>query len=412
MNFSRYKPHWRRFRQVVLLVWDGFWDDHCSLAASSLAYQTALALVPLLAIALALLKASGQLEAGSGLVSFLVKSVFPSSPEAQQEVVERLSSFSGKLTAGGLGSFGLITSSVIGFLLFLSIESIWNRIWDSQRERGYIERFLYFYTGITLAPFIAAISFIHTARLWEAYWMSRILSIAATSAGITLINRFTPTQRVEWRPALIGGVTSALLFEFSKWSLGLYLSFISGKYRSIYGALGVLPLFLLSIYLWWVILLIGAEVCRSVQRLPLLRQFVDRPRTEDSVYGKLRPDIPTINGPLAARLLCDVAQYWKAGKKAIPIVELEQRHGLPESLVRRVMHRLGQRGLVAEIDDNSYLLSRPPESIRLDEVLRLFHDFAPPSFDHDEPDALDKVLQELNDSVRNQTRSVTFAHLV
>ena len=408
---SRARILWREIKQIVLLVWNGFWDNNLSLAASSLAYQTALTLVPLIAIGLALLKASGQLEAGSSLVSFLVKTIFPSSPEAQAEVFEGLSSFSSNLTAGALGSFGLITSAVIGYLLFLSIESIWNRIWDSQRERGYIERFLYFYTGVTLAPFIAAISFIHTARIWDSYWASRVLSIAATSAGVTLLNRFTPTVRVEWKPALIGGVTSALLFELTKGGLGLYLVWVAGKYRSIYGALGILPLFLLSVYLWWVILLIGAEVCRAVQRLPLLRQFAQDPK-RNLEHSVLRPiDMPTVNGPLAARLLCDVAQNWKSGKKAIPILELEQRHGLPESIVRRIMQRLAQKSFVVEME-RSYILAKPPENIPLDEVLQLFADFSPPSYDHSEPDALDKVLEGLDDAIRGKARSITFADLI
>jgi len=406
---GRYRSAWHQLKQVTRLVWNGFWDDHLSLAASSLAYQTALALVPLLAIGLALLKASGQLEASSSLLSFVVKAVFPSSPEAQSEVIQRLSSFSAKLTAGALGSFGLISSSVIGYLLFLSVEAIWNRIWDSQRERGYIERFLYFYTGVTLAPFIAAISFASTARMWNSYWMSRLLSIAATTAGITLINRYTPTLRVEWRPALVGGATSAVLLELSKWGLGLYLKWVAGKYQSIYGALGVLPLFLLSIYLWWVIVLIGAEVCRAVQRLPLLRHLLAK--TDAAPAHKEPGELPVVSGPLAARLLCDVAQCWKSGKKAIPILELEQRHGLPESIVRRVMKRLGHCGFVAEMED-AYLLARPPEDIRLDEVLELFHEFTPPSYDHSEPDALDKVLRGLEDSIRGRTRVVTFADLL
>ena len=174
------------------------------------------------------------------------------------EVVERLSSFSGNITAGALGSFGLITSSIIGFLLFLSVESIWNRIWDSQRERGYIERFLFFYTGITLFPLVAAVWVLHTASLWDRHLVSRLLlSLASTAAGATLLNRFLPTLRVDWRPALIGSVVSAVMMEISKFGLGLYLSYITGKYRTIYGALAVLPLFLLSIYLWWVLLLWG-----------------------------------------------------------------------------------------------------------------------------------------------------------
>jgi membrane protein len=238
--------------------------------------------------------------------------------------------------------------------------------------------------------------------------------------GVTLLNRFSPTLRVEWKPALIGGATSGVLLELSKWGLGLYLGWVSGKYRSIYGTLGVLPLFLLSLYLWWVILLIGAEVCRAVQRLPLLRHLIVGRHRHPSGdrFAHLRGELPTISGPLAARLLCDVARNWKRGKQAaLPILDLEQHHGLPESVVRRIMQKLALAGLVAELD-SSYLLTRPPEDIRLDEVLHLFHDFAPPAADPSDPDSpaaadpLDQVLRELDDKVRSQAKSVTFAHLV
>ena len=80
---SKLPPLGPRIRRIIVHAWDGFWLDRCSLAASSLSYQTALALVPLLAIALALLKYSGQLEDGSRLLSVVVQQVFPSSQEAQ-----------------------------------------------------------------------------------------------------------------------------------------------------------------------------------------------------------------------------------------------------------------------------------------------------------------------------------------
>ncbi len=75
------------------------------------------------------------------------------------------------------------------------------------------------------------------------------------------------------------------------------------------------------------------------------------------------------------------------------------------------MQRLSGRGFVAEIDDSSYILTKPPESIPLDEVLQLFADFSPPSYDRDEPDALDRVLEGLDDTIRSKSRSITFADL-
>jgi DNA-binding IscR family transcriptional regulator len=75
------------------------------------------------------------------------------------------------------------------------------------------------------------------------------------------------------------------------------------------------------------------------------------------------------------------------------------------------MYRLSKRGFVAEMEEG-YLLARPPENIHLDEVLQLFQGFAPKSPGLKSSDALDGVLTNIDDAVRSQTRSVTFAQLI
>jgi membrane protein len=400
---SKLPPLGPRLRRIVIHAWDGFWADRCSLAAASLSYQTALALVPLLAIALALLKYSGQLEDSSRLLSVVVQQVFPSSQEAQGEVVGRLSTFSRNFTAGGLGSFGIVAALAVGFFLFLSVESIWNHIWESHRERTYIERFLLFYTGITLLPFVVTLSFVQTEKLWGGFAVFLpYLSPLLTTIMLSLANRLIPTLRVPWNAALAGGATAAVLLEISKFGLGRYLSWVATSYKSIYGALGVLPLFLLSIYLWWLIVLWGVEVSRAVQRLPWQMRFHDDTTSHDAQL--------TISGPLAARLLTDVARHFKLGSKSLPVDELMQRHGLPESVVRKILSRLAKQGLVIEHEDG-YLLAKPPESIRLEEVLQLFQ---PVQYQHSEtePDQLDQVLAKLEKQQQESLGTTTFASLI
>ncbi len=400
---SKLPPLGPRLRRITIHAWDGFWDDRCSLAASSLSYQTALALVPLLAIALALLKYSGQLEDGSRLLSVVVQQVFPSSQEAQAEVVGRLSTFSGNFTAGGLGSFGIVAALAVGFFLFLSVESIWNHIWESHRERTYVERFLLFYTGITLIPFVVTLSFVQTEKLWGSFAVFLpYLSPLLTTIMLTLANRLIPTLRVQWHAALAGGATASALLEISKFGLGRYLTWVATSYKSIYGALGVLPLFLLSIYLWWLIVLWGVEVARSVQRLPWQLKIHDDTVSHDAQL--------TINGPLAARLLTDVARHFKNGQKSLPVDELTQRHGLPESIVRKILNRLAKNSLVVEHEDG-YLLAKPPDAIRVEEVLRLFQ---PPQYVHSdaEPDQLDQVLAKLEKQQQQALADTTLANLI
>ena len=106
----------------------------------------------------------------------------------------------------------------------------------------------------------------------EATHYPRMAATAALALGALFLGILALSALKEYR--YIGAGVSAVLFEGAKWGLGFYLRYFTVRYESLYGTLAVLPLFLLSIYLWWVILLIGAELCRALQRLPLLRQMV------------------------------------------------------------------------------------------------------------------------------------------
>ena len=72
-----------------------------------------------------------------------------------------------------------------------------------------------------------------------------------------------PNCRVPFWVALVGGFTTAFLFEMIKWGLGLYFAQIP-TYTVIYGAFSVLPAFLLWIYLSWFAVLIGALVAANL----------------------------------------------------------------------------------------------------------------------------------------------------
>jgi membrane protein len=93
-----------------------------------------------------------------------------------------------------------------------------------------------------------------------------ILAIAPTLfevAAFMLMYVVVPNHRVRWRHALIGSVVAAILFEVAKRGFAWFvLSFAT--YRVIYGALAVLPMFLVWIYLSWMVVLLGAVVTAAL----------------------------------------------------------------------------------------------------------------------------------------------------
>jgi membrane protein len=99
--------------------------DKCPQQAAALAFQTALSLVPVTAIAFTLLRAFGSLDAESRLSTFVSERIFPNMPD----VTERIREFSGKVSIGALGGGGLLFTLITCYSLYSYVEKIFNDIW-------------------------------------------------------------------------------------------------------------------------------------------------------------------------------------------------------------------------------------------------------------------------------------------
>src|SRR5262245_5611317 len=83
----------------ILVQWA---RDKCPQQAAALAFQTALSLVPVTAIAFTILRAIGSLDAQSRLSQFISEHIFPQ----MADVTSRIQEFAGKVSVGALGGGG------------------------------------------------------------------------------------------------------------------------------------------------------------------------------------------------------------------------------------------------------------------------------------------------------------------
>ena len=242
--------------------------DRCMDQAASLSYTTLLTLVPLVALCVAIVSVVPQFQdLRDDIERLFTGNLLPEASNAAVAQFRRFVQKAGRLT--GFGVFGLALSSA---LLLVAIDMAFDTIWRAHRQRPLLIRLLAYGTILVLGPLLIGGSvflqglFLTTGKQLGGVAFIKGLRAAAplllllAEAGVLmLLYRFVPTRRVQWRDALVGAVVGALLLEGVKRGFTLYLQQFS-TLQLIYGALAVIPVFLIWLYLCWVAVLFGAEI--------------------------------------------------------------------------------------------------------------------------------------------------------
>lgn len=240
--------------------------------ATALAYTTLLSLVPLAAVVFSFL---GALPGFGGFEDDIRDFVFNNFVPAFGETIdEYLNQFAGK--AKQLTLTGVLFLLAIALMLMATIENAFNRIWKVGEKRRPTTRFLIYWLLLTLGPILVGVGIASTSYLLSlptvdtiGGWFElkkRLLSLVpflTTSVALTLLYMLVPNCHVPARYAAIGGVSAAVLFETVKFGFGYYVKTVP-TYEAIYGALAVLPIFFIWIYLSWVVVLLGAQLTYSL----------------------------------------------------------------------------------------------------------------------------------------------------
>jgi membrane protein len=342
--------------------------DRCPQQAASLAFQTVLSVVPVLAVCLAALRLTGLMEEESTLVRWLSDKFIPVS---STELSAVLTEFSENVTFKSLGLVGLITTVAIAFVMWHSLDQIMNQIWRSERRRTLAQKFVVFYATFTIGPLLLGVSLYQAARFGLAEGSSGFLfSVASSYLALFLANWFLPATRVRIGPAAIGAAVTTVLFEIAKHLFTLYVTeFAFERYSGIYGALAVAPFWLIWIYWSWLMLLLGAEVAHAAQNIRLLEQSERRGTL--SLENEL---LQRVNGPMAARVMVAVVDAYLTGRKVISRQQIADRLDLSPDVVERITRRLKTEDLLMEVEGEhaGFLPARPPSDISLAQVLAVF----------------------------------------
>ncbi len=246
--------------------------DRCGQAAASLAFGTLLSLVPLVALLAWISRPFHKFisDPMGALAPFFTPT--PRLQEIIQVNVERYAE-----NANTLGIFGLAFFLFVAWGMLSAIEDVMNDIWHVRLRRGRVRRLARFWATVLLVPLLFVVSATLNQTLERAlilrglmeqpifnWLLADLLPFLLLASSAALAYWILPHTVVRTKAAAIGGLVAGLLYHGVRWIFALYLGTIA-TYDRIYGLLGVIPAFLIWLFLVWSVILIGAEVAFSVQ---------------------------------------------------------------------------------------------------------------------------------------------------
>jgi len=250
-----------RFCRFVIV---NFIEDDGPYRASALAFTSLLAIVPLMAVGIALFSSFPVFNSISEpLQDFIFDNFVPATGKVVQSYLLQFAMQVTKLSISGI-VFLFITA----LLLMVTIESAMNKIWRVNSGRHGAAALLLYWAILSLTPFFLSLSLAASSYLISIPFFrdheapSLILSalpFLLSLTGFTLLYLIVPNRPVKWRHAVWGGLFAAILVESAKRGFTFYLSRYN-EYELLYGAFASIPIFFIWVYWVWFITLLGAEI--------------------------------------------------------------------------------------------------------------------------------------------------------
>lgn len=415
--------------------------EHIPQMAAALAYRTIFSLVPLSLVAFLFVR---LFKDPDSLVKSFLEGVLTQTGlkqlatdqgnefNLQQWITDRVQQFRGiDFTVLGVVSAGLLVYAAISLLV--EVETALNRVYGSNRARTWVRRILQYWMIVTVGPLLVAASFFvagYFQRLtgefsameemgewgpWLAGAASFVIPAVISALLLFVLYMAVPNTRVRVIPALIGAVVAAVFFELAKSGFALYLR--QEPYKSLYGTLSILPLFLLWIYVLWLIVLFGLRIAFMIQhrrmwalwsawRGTAIGQVIVSGLHPHTPAETTAPDgMPWLDPTSLISIVAEVGRQFAHGRAA-ESSRVAEVLGIDESAVSRGLEQLARAGVIyarADLDGDQYALARPAEQIALSDVLLLGYQLLGNMRPGAEPAAVFELRQAQVSAARGRT---------
>jgi membrane protein len=270
-----------RLKTTIQQTYQQIHTSDVSTLAGSLAFSTAVSLVPLLAVSLGVFTYFGGLDSLLHKIQpFILQNLVDASGAELSKTIRRAIERVHSRTLGLGGALGLMVAST---KIFYDMEKAVHRVWGLANDRRLWRQFLIYWLLMFLGPLALAIvlGVLGSKDLGLIGPLPRaIVLVSFEFIALVSIYKFVPSIPVSWMSSLASGslATLALAIAQSFYSTIMKTVFNTNK---IYGSLASVPLFLIWILILWWICLTGVAFCSVLEKRRIQNEMERLPLAED-----------------------------------------------------------------------------------------------------------------------------------
>jgi len=351
--------------RVISITTRGIMSKKMFSQAAALSYSSLMSLGPIVFLAIMISTVVLQrhsVQITTDLLNNIVKFIAPTTSmtaadtgQPNEQLVAMLKSFVESAHHWKGSVFSLLFLVFICIQMMISIENNFNNIWGVRRGRNTLRRIVLYWTvfmlGVLAAFTTATVLSAATLGMMvsELPWgldilgnftgVTHLLAFALLTLVLAVFYRFIPNTKVHWGPALIGGMVVAICLILNNYFSFLYVATVLNK-MNLYGSVvGIIPILMFGLYVFWGLVLFGGVLTYAVQNANII--------TADRLWNQVSPRTRRLLN-LAAFLR--IARAYLRKEPGPTVQDLANSMRVPAAILNEGLGRLTDLRLVSTVE--------------------------------------------------------------
>ena len=334
--------------RTIVLVVRGFTSKNLNEKAKALTYSLIFAVVPILAMIIAVAKGFGVAD----VIETQLNASFLGETNMVPTIMSMVERYLETAQQGVFIGVGLLILLWAIYSFFDSVETTFNRIWNVKRTRSILRQIMTYIAIVVLIPVLIVCSaginiLLHSAvsGVAELGLVHNVLHDSGVKflqfvmcwLLFTIMYLAVPNAKVRFMSALIPGVLVGTLFQLLQ-MLSVYLIAMLSRTSIVYGAFASIPI--LMTWLQWtsLLILIGAEMSYAIQN-----------NEEFEYEHELKSMSRRYKDFIMLYLLSMIIKRFENGEEPLAAKELAIRNKLPIRAVNSLLSRMVETGVLHEV---------------------------------------------------------------